>query len=255
MIEVMLISGRSDRVVTQALQSHKKKKASRWIYPKGGWDDDETVGEAALREAREEAGVRGHLLHDHGGDEGQSPLLLHTVRYTVNPAKLAKKHTETSVSIYVLRVESIESSETWAEGQSRSRCWFPLSTARALLAAQTESGSYIDKYETVETMDKIATWANSAPAAAVEWLGGCDAKALDLDEREQERYAADARSSDGACRFPAAAVLRHTRVKGNNLWTEVELAAESFAAIGMYLFLSLDRMTIYYTIFNANNKL
>ena len=174
------------------------------------------------------------------------------MRYTVNPAKLAKKHTETSVSIYVLRVESIESSETWAEGQSRSRCWFPLSTARALLAAQSESGSYIDKYETVETMDKIATWANSAPAAALEWLGRCDAKALDLDECEQERYAADARRSDGACRFPAAAVLRHTHVQGNNLWTEVELAAEIFAAIGIYLFISLDRMTKYLTIFNAN---
>lgn len=31
------------------------------LFPKGGWENDETVEEAALREALEEAGVRGEL--------------------------------------------------------------------------------------------------------------------------------------------------------------------------------------------------
>ncbi|XP_043718787.1 nudix hydrolase 16, mitochondrial-like isoform X1 [Telopea speciosissima] len=32
------------------------------LFPKGGWEDDETVEEAAEREALEEAGVRGELM-------------------------------------------------------------------------------------------------------------------------------------------------------------------------------------------------
>ncbi|XP_042519293.1 nudix hydrolase 16, mitochondrial-like [Macadamia integrifolia] len=32
------------------------------LFPKGGWEDDETVEEAAEREALEEAGVRGQLM-------------------------------------------------------------------------------------------------------------------------------------------------------------------------------------------------
>ncbi|XP_040379123.1 nudix hydrolase 12, mitochondrial-like [Oryza brachyantha] len=31
------------------------------VFPKGGWEDDEDVHEAACREAMEEAGVRGHI--------------------------------------------------------------------------------------------------------------------------------------------------------------------------------------------------
>ncbi|CAN6561929.1 unnamed protein product [Malus baccata var. baccata] len=32
------------------------------LFPKGGWENDETVEEAAAREAVEEAGVRGELM-------------------------------------------------------------------------------------------------------------------------------------------------------------------------------------------------
>ncbi|XP_076918309.1 nudix hydrolase 16, mitochondrial-like isoform X2 [Bidens hawaiensis] len=33
------------------------------LFPKGGWENDETVEEAAAREALEEAGVRGDIMH------------------------------------------------------------------------------------------------------------------------------------------------------------------------------------------------
>ncbi|XP_015617806.1 nudix hydrolase 13, mitochondrial isoform X2 [Oryza sativa Japonica Group] len=36
-------------------------KRSDLIFPKGGWEDDESIGEAACREAFEEAGVKGVL--------------------------------------------------------------------------------------------------------------------------------------------------------------------------------------------------
>jgi len=32
-----------------------------WVFPKGGWEDDETVEAAAKRETVEEAGVRGTI--------------------------------------------------------------------------------------------------------------------------------------------------------------------------------------------------
>ncbi|KAK6928609.1 NUDIX hydrolase domain [Dillenia turbinata] len=36
-------------------------KRDNLVFPKGGWEDDETVREAACREALEEAGIRGNL--------------------------------------------------------------------------------------------------------------------------------------------------------------------------------------------------
>ncbi|XWS57021.1 hypothetical protein CRYUN_Cryun09bG0136000 [Craigia yunnanensis] len=32
------------------------------LFPEGGWENDETVEEAAMREANEEVGVRGDLM-------------------------------------------------------------------------------------------------------------------------------------------------------------------------------------------------
>jgi len=38
-----------------------------WVLPKGGWEDDERVEEAAQRETVEEAGVRGAIEVRGGG--------------------------------------------------------------------------------------------------------------------------------------------------------------------------------------------
>ncbi|KAF8403653.1 hypothetical protein HHK36_011757 [Tetracentron sinense] len=39
------------------------------LFPKGGWENDETVEEAAVREALEEAGVRGDIMEELLGDD------------------------------------------------------------------------------------------------------------------------------------------------------------------------------------------
>ncbi|CAM9631903.1 unnamed protein product [Pylaiella littoralis] len=44
-------------------------KRSDWLLPKGGWDTDETAAEAAVREAYEEAGVKGVVTADLGSHE------------------------------------------------------------------------------------------------------------------------------------------------------------------------------------------
>ncbi|KOM48761.1 hypothetical protein LR48_Vigan07g246500 [Vigna angularis] len=48
MIEVLMVSS---------------PKRDDLVFPKGGWEDDETVTEAACREALEEAGVKGIIIH------------------------------------------------------------------------------------------------------------------------------------------------------------------------------------------------
>lgn len=41
-------------------------KRTDWILPKGGWESDETAAESAVREAYEEAGIKGKVTADLG---------------------------------------------------------------------------------------------------------------------------------------------------------------------------------------------
>ncbi|KAJ3092184.1 hypothetical protein HK102_010003 [Quaeritorhiza haematococci] len=43
-----------------------RKRPGEWILPKGGWESDETPEESAIREAYEEAGLRGHTTRELG---------------------------------------------------------------------------------------------------------------------------------------------------------------------------------------------
>lgn len=81
----------------------------RWVFPKGGWEDDETVESAALRETVEEAGVRGTILHPMVGvfsNGGRS--LAH---------------------VFALEVE--EELGQWPESHQRQRRWMSLQEASA----------------------------------------------------------------------------------------------------------------------------
>ena len=52
---------REGHVVVISSAKHK----DQWILPKGGWEEDETVEEAARRECYEEGGLRGELREGH----------------------------------------------------------------------------------------------------------------------------------------------------------------------------------------------
>ncbi|KAH7522883.1 hypothetical protein JRO89_XSUnG0090100 [Xanthoceras sorbifolium] len=69
------------------------------LFPKGGWENDETVEEAALREALEEAGVRGDIM-----SEG-----------------LCK------AAMYALLVK--EELDSWPEQSTRQRSWLTIPEA------------------------------------------------------------------------------------------------------------------------------
>jgi len=90
-----------------------------WVFPKGGWEDDETLEAAARRETVEEAGVRGSI---------EEPLV-GAFRF----ASSKQSHSNNAhqgrclAHMFVMRVA--EELETWPEYPQRRRCWVPLAEA------------------------------------------------------------------------------------------------------------------------------
>jgi ADP-ribose pyrophosphatase YjhB (NUDIX family) len=88
-----------------------KKDPTVWIFPKGHVEEGETAAEAALRETREEAGVKGEVVKAIGG-----PLEFNNGRYDV------------TVQYFLIRPKS-ESAET----DGREKRWFAVDDALEVL--------------------------------------------------------------------------------------------------------------------------
>ncbi|KAK3218122.1 hypothetical protein Dsin_012092 [Dipteronia sinensis] len=87
------------------------------LFPKGGWENDETVEEAALREALEEAGVRGDIMQFIGYYHFKSK----TLKDEFSPEGLCK------ASMYALLVK--EELPSWPEQSTRQRSWLTIPEA------------------------------------------------------------------------------------------------------------------------------
>ncbi|PKI50847.1 hypothetical protein CRG98_028754 [Punica granatum] len=87
------------------------------LFPKGGWEDDETDKEAALREAYEEAGVRGDLVDLIGHYEFKSK----TLQDEESPEGWCK-----AVMFALLVKEELQS---WPEQNTRHRTWLTIPEA------------------------------------------------------------------------------------------------------------------------------
>nr|CAD1820505.1 unnamed protein product [Ananas comosus var. bracteatus] len=91
------------------------------VFPKGGWEDDETVAEAACREALEEAGVKGII--------SEAPLGDWIFR---------SKSSENSSSPqgackgYIFALEVTEELEFWPEQANHGRQWVSMRDAYEL---------------------------------------------------------------------------------------------------------------------------
>ncbi|XXG78241.1 hypothetical protein AAC387_Pa08g2224 [Persea americana] len=88
------------------------------VFPKGGWEDDETVGEAACREALEEAGVRGIL------DENQLGVWEFRSKSRQNSCS-----SEGSCRGYMFALEVTEEVESWPEQATHGRIWLSVREA------------------------------------------------------------------------------------------------------------------------------
>ncbi|KAL4859371.1 Nudix hydrolase 21 [Chlorella vulgaris] len=105
-VEVLLISSNSGK---------------RPVFPKGGWEQDEELREAALRETLEEAGVRGTL---------EEPLI---GKFPFLSAKAPAQHTQMThggrcmAYLFVMHVSEVL--EVWPEAKQRKREWCSLQEA------------------------------------------------------------------------------------------------------------------------------
>ncbi|KMZ68330.1 Nudix hydrolase 13 [Zostera marina] len=84
------------------------------LFPKGGWENDEKVEEAAVREAIEEAGVRGKIM----GSIGDYNFKSKTLRDEFSPEGHCK------ATMFALLVE--EELCSWPEQSTRQRSWLTI---------------------------------------------------------------------------------------------------------------------------------
>lgn len=103
---------RDDHGISVCLVTSLRKK--RWIVPKGIIDPGETPEEAALKEAFEEAGLKGHIVGD--------PL---------GTFKDSKGGSDLDVTVFLMEVD--ESLERWEESHLRERRFVPLAEAENLI--------------------------------------------------------------------------------------------------------------------------
>ncbi|KAG9457358.1 hypothetical protein H6P81_001866 [Aristolochia fimbriata] len=87
------------------------------LFPKGGWENDETDREAAVREALEEAGVRGDIMGFLGHYEFKSK----THQDEFSPDGLCK------AAMFALLVK--EELDSWPEQDTRQRSWLTIPEA------------------------------------------------------------------------------------------------------------------------------
>jgi len=103
-VEIMLITSRD---------------TGRWILPKGWPEKDEQLCEAALREAGEEAGLRGAVCKKEAG------------RY--HYAKLSRTGEEFPCEVIVFPLEVDRVADKWKERRERERKWMSAAEASQIV--------------------------------------------------------------------------------------------------------------------------
>ncbi|KAK4803222.1 hypothetical protein SAY86_001425 [Trapa natans] len=88
------------------------------VFPKGGWEDDESVEEAACREALEEAGIRGIL--------NETPLGVWEFR---SKSRQEICSLEGGCRGYMFSLEVTEELEAWPEQENHCRRWVNIQEA------------------------------------------------------------------------------------------------------------------------------
>lgn len=110
----------------------RSDKRSSWVLPKGGWELDESITEAAQREAWEEAGIVCTIEYDLG-----------QIKETRPPKVLKKTAPKALYQFYQVTVirEEIE----WPEGHKRFRHWASYAEAKEAMKSRPELVEALDR--------------------------------------------------------------------------------------------------------------
>lgn len=92
----------------------RNKGRKKWKIPKGFVDPGETSQQAALKEAWEEAGLKGRLVGD-----------------AIGSYEYDKWGLDLTVAVYLMEVSGVE--DEWEESRFRERRWSPVDTAFGML--------------------------------------------------------------------------------------------------------------------------
>ncbi|CAJ1792990.1 unnamed protein product [Sphenostylis stenocarpa] len=110
------LMGETEEIIEVLMVSSPKR--DDLVFPKGGWEDDETVTEAACREALEEAGVKGILR--------EIPLGIWEFRSKSSQDLCV---VEGGCRGYMFALEVTEELNTWPEQKNRARQWLNIEQA------------------------------------------------------------------------------------------------------------------------------
>lgn len=119
----------ADKTKVLLIQSTRR---GGWVLPKGGWETDEAIQEAACREAWEEAGIESTVTKDLGKiPDRRAPNEL-----TPNAPR---------AMFYFFEVSVKKEANEWPEKHKRGRQWMAYPAAKQALAGRPELAEALDR--------------------------------------------------------------------------------------------------------------
>ncbi|KAJ3697211.1 hypothetical protein LUZ61_000916 [Rhynchospora tenuis] len=125
-----------------------------FVFPKGGWENDETIYEAACREVLEEAGVKGII---NTRSLGEWVFRSKSSEMNCSPTGACKGQ--------VFALEVTEVLDSWAEQSSHTRRWVPVMNAYSLCRYDWMREA-LDSFLDLLSGQKITVTADVTAAAA-----------------------------------------------------------------------------------------
>lgn len=119
----------ADKTKVLLIQSTRR---GGWVLPKGGWETDESIQEAACREAWEEAGIECTVQKDLGKIPDRR-----------SPNQLTPDAPRAMFQFFEVKVE--KEANDWPEKHKRGRQWMAYQQAKQALAARPELGEALER--------------------------------------------------------------------------------------------------------------